>query len=79
MADRLAAGKVAEVKEGTAEVKSNKGNVIKKHGDAENPAVVIEREGVSVPRGHAGSRARKLTPAQNNVVKKASELNEVDL
>lgn len=53
-------GKVAEVKEGTAEVKSNKGNVIKKHGDEENPAVVIEREG-------------------NNVVKKASELNEVDL
>lgn len=67
---------MAEVKEGTAEVKSNKGNVIKKHGDEENPAVVIEREGVSP---HRRSGHKIADHAQNNVVKKASELNEVDL
>ncbi|RXK40209.1 hypothetical protein M231_02483 [Tremella mesenterica] len=40
-------GKVAEVKEGRAEVTSNKGNTISKNGTKEDPAVVIERSGVS--------------------------------
>ncbi|GHJ85576.1 hypothetical protein NliqN6_1978 [Naganishia liquefaciens] len=53
-------GKVAEVKEERAEVKSNKGNTIAKNGTPEDPAVVIERSG-------------------NNVVKRAHELNEVDV
>lgn len=42
------AGTVADVKEGKAEVKSKKGNTISKNGTEEDPAVVIEREGVSV-------------------------------
>lgn len=41
------AGKVAEVKEGKAEVTSNKGNTISKNGTKDDPAVVIERSGVS--------------------------------
>lgn len=44
------AGKVAEIKEGRAEVISNKGNTIGKNGTAEDPAVVIERSGVSEDR-----------------------------
>ncbi|EIW67376.1 hypothetical protein TREMEDRAFT_64628 [Tremella mesenterica DSM 1558] len=44
-------GKVAEVKEGRAEVTSNKGNTISKNGTKEDPAVVIERSGlISLPR-----------------------------
>ena len=41
------AGKVAEIKAEKAEVTSNKGNVISKNGTEEDPAVVIERSGVS--------------------------------
>ncbi|KAJ9108974.1 hypothetical protein QFC21_000297 [Naganishia friedmannii] len=65
----VAAGTVAEIKEGRAEVKSNKGafyelkcakrNTIAKNGTPDDPAVVIERSG-------------------NNVVKRAHELNEVE-
>ena len=39
-------GEVAEVKEGRAEVTSNKGNTVGKNGTTEDPAVVIERPGV---------------------------------
>lgn len=41
------AGTVADIKEGKAEVKSKKGNTISKNGTEDDPAVVIEREGVS--------------------------------
>jgi hypothetical protein len=41
------AGKVAEVVAGEATVTSKKGNEIKKKGTEEDPAVVIERSGVS--------------------------------
>ncbi|KAK4687950.1 hypothetical protein P7C73_g2161, partial [Tremellales sp. Uapishka_1] len=41
-------GTVAEVKEGRAEVKSNKGNTIAKNGTEDDPAVVIERSGNNV-------------------------------
>ena len=45
----VAAGKVAEiVEEGKAEVKSNKGNTISKNASEDDPAVVIERSGVSL-------------------------------
>ena len=41
-------GKVGEiVTEGKAEVKSNKGNTISKNASEDNPAVKIERSGVS--------------------------------
>ncbi|ORY35429.1 hypothetical protein BCR39DRAFT_509616 [Naematelia encephala] len=53
-------GKVADIKAGEASVTSNKGNVIKKKGTEDDPAVVIERSG-------------------NDVVKRAHELNEVDI
>jgi hypothetical protein len=42
-----AAGTVAEVKAGKAEVESKKGNKISKNGTEDDPAVVIERSGVS--------------------------------
>ncbi len=42
-----AEGEVAEIKEGRAEVTSSKGNTIGKNGTEEDPAVVIERPGVS--------------------------------
>jgi hypothetical protein len=42
------AGTVADIKEGKAEVKSKKGNTISKNGTEDDPAVVIEREGVSL-------------------------------
>jgi len=41
------AGKVADVVPGKAEVTSKKGNVISKNGTEDDPAVVIERPGVS--------------------------------
>lgn len=44
---RQSAGTVADIKEGKAEVKSKKGNTISKNGTEDDPAVVIEREGVS--------------------------------
>jgi hypothetical protein len=44
---RQLAGTVADIKEGKAEVKSKKGNTISKNGTEDDPAVVIEREGVS--------------------------------
>ncbi len=43
----ISAGKVAEIKAEKAEVTSNKGNVISKNGTEEDPAVIIERPGVS--------------------------------
>jgi hypothetical protein len=43
----LTAGTVAEVKAGKAEVESKKGNKISKNGTEDDPAVVIERSGVS--------------------------------
>jgi hypothetical protein len=45
---RQLAGTVADIKEGKAEVKSKKGNTISKNGTEDDPAVVIEREGVSL-------------------------------
>jgi hypothetical protein len=44
----FSAGKVAEVvTEGKGQVTSNKGNVISKNASEEDPAIVIERDGVS--------------------------------
>lgn len=53
---------------------SKKGNEIKKKGTEEDPAVVIERSGVSllfIP-------CQLWLMEQNNVVKRAHELNEVE-
>lgn len=44
----LSAGKVADIKEGKAQVTSNRGNTISKNGTEDDPAVVIERSGVSL-------------------------------
>lgn len=38
-----AGGKVKDIVEGEAEVESKRGNTIKKNGDEENPAVVIDQ------------------------------------
>ena len=43
----MTAGEVAEVKEGKAEVTSKKGNTVSRNGKEGDPAVVIERSGVS--------------------------------
>lgn len=57
----------------------NPGNTIAKNGTPDDPAVVIERSGVSRTK-----TVRLLDPfaermlSQNNVVKRAHELNEVE-
>ena len=48
--DSLTEGTVKEiVQEGSAEIKSNRGNTIKKNASEQDPAVVIEQGGVSGP------------------------------
>ena len=44
---RVLAGTVGDIVAGEATVTSKKGNEIKKKGTEDDPAVVIEREGVS--------------------------------
>jgi hypothetical protein len=44
----VTAGTVADIVEGEATVTSKKGNEIKKKGTEDDPAVVIERSGVSL-------------------------------
>ncbi|WRT68280.1 uncharacterized protein IL334_005256 [Kwoniella shivajii] len=53
-------GKVADIVEGKAEVKSKKGNVISKNGTEEDPAVVITRSGNDVVK-----RAHELNEVEN--------------
>lgn len=50
----MIAGKVADIVAGEATVTSKKGNEIKKKGTEDDPAVVIERSGVSVILSESG-------------------------
>jgi hypothetical protein len=71
-------GKVAEITAGRAEVTSNKGNTVHRNGTEEDPAVVIERSGVSEAALTDSIFDLTMICHQNNVVKLAHELNEVD-
>ena len=66
----LPAGKVADiVTEGKAEVKSKKGNTISKNASKDDPAVVIERSGVST---------RIITPDPSTPIYRSSGLQTID-
>lgn len=73
-------GKVAAIESEGATI-TTAGKQVHKNGSEENPAIVIERSGVS-DTGCLDRRGRcsPLTlRSQNNVVKRASEINEVEV